>query len=251
MSYFENISSLIDNEVSCLLKNVSIKYNLNEEDVIEMWKTQKSSSEKKSTPSVVSTGSTGLVVDNQLMKLGRNELVEMCKGKGLKVGGTKNNLVSRIQQYENNKTTNIFKTENEKSQAKSNGPGSNVVISKLVEKIPVIEIKKNKFGNYEHFDSSLVFDNKTQKIYGKQSSDGTISKLTKEDIDTCNKYKFSYVLPDNLDEDDDEEIEYEEVVEVDDEQVADEEEEEDDDEEQDEEEEEEEEEEIELDEEYE
>lgn len=246
MSYFENISSLIDNEVSCLLKNVSIKYNLNEEDVIEMWKTQKSSSEKKTTPS---TASTGLVVDNQLMKLGRNELVEMCKGKGLKVGGTKNDLVSRIQQYENNKTTNIFKTENEKSQVKSNGPASNVVISKLVEKIPVIEIKKNKFGNYEHFDSSLVFDNKTQKIYGKQSSDGTISKLTKEDIDTCNKYKFSYVLPDNLDEDDDEEIEYEEVVEVDDEKVADEEEEEEDDEEQDEEEEEEEE--IELDEEYE
>jgi hypothetical protein len=247
MSYFENISSLIDNEVSCLLKNVSIKYNLNEDDVIEMWKTQKSSSEKK-TPSVPSAPST---VDNQLMKLGRNELVEMCKGKGLKVGGTKNDLVSRIQQYENNKTNNVFKTENEKSQVKSNGQqASNVVINKLVEKIPVIEIKKNKFGNYEHYDSSLVFDNKTQKIYGKQSSDGTILKLTKEDIDTCNKYKFSYVLPDNLDEDDDEEIEYEEVVEVDDEQAADEEE--DDDEEHDEEEEEEEEEEeIELDEEYE
>lgn len=244
MSYFENISSLIDNEVSCLLKNISIKYNLNEDDIIEMWKNQKSNntSEKKQ-----SAPSSGLIVDNQLIKLGRNELVEMCKGKGLKVGGTKNDLVSRIQQYENNKTNNVFKTENEKSsQAKGGGPVSNVVINKLVEKIPVIEIKKNKFGNYEHFDSSLVFDNKTQKIYGKQSSDGTILKLTKEDLDTCNKYKFSYVLPDNLDEDDDEEIEYEEVVEVDDEQVDDEEEDE-----QDEEEEEDDEEEIELDEEYE
>ena len=248
MSYFENISSLIDNEVSSLLKNISIKYSLDEEDVIEMWRTQKSNntSEKKQT----ALPSPGLIVDNQLMKLGRNELVEMCKVKRLKVGGTKNDLVSRIQQYETNKTNNVFKTENEKSsQAKGNGPVSNVVINKLVEKIPVIEIKKNKFGNYEYFDelgkTHLVFDNKTQKIYGKQNIDGTISKLTKEDINTCNQYKFSYVLPDNLDEDDDEEIEYEEVVEVDDEQV--------DDEEDDEEEEEEEEEEIEieLDEEYE
>ena len=168
----------------------------------------------------------------------------MCKGKGLKVGGTKNDLVSRIQQYENNKTNNVFKTENEKS-SQAKGPLSNVVVNKLVEKIPVIEIKKNKFGNYEY--KSLVFDNKTQKVYGKQSIDGTILKLTKEDIDTCNQYKFSYVLPDNLDEDDDEEIEYEEVVEVDEEQ----EEEEDDEQDEEEEEEEEDEEEIELDEEYE
>jgi len=238
MSYFENISSLIDNEVSCLLKNISIKYNLNEEDIIEMWKTQTNSEKKQSTPS------SGLIVDNQLMKLGRSELVEMCKGKGLKVGGTKNDLVSRIQQYENNKTNNVFKTENEKS-SQAKGPLSNVVVNKLVEKIPVIEIKKNKFGNYEY--KSLVFDNKTQKVYGKQSIDGTILKLTKEDIDTCNQYKFSYVLPDNLDEDDDEEIEYEEVVEVDEEQ----EEEEDDEQDEEEEEEEEDEEEIELDEEYE
>ena len=240
MSYFENISSLIDNEVSCLLKNISIKYNLDEEDVIEMWKTQKSNntSEKKQS----ALPSPGLIVDNQLMKLGRNELVEMCKGKGLKVGGTKNDLVSRIQQYETNKTNNVFKTENEKS-SQAKGSVSDLVINKLVEKIPVIEIKKNKFGNYEY--KSLVFDNKTQKVYGKQSDDGTILKLTKDDIETCNQFKFSYVLPDNLDEDDDEEIEYEEVVEVDEEQ------EEEDDDEQEEEEEEEEEEEIELDEEYE
>ena len=206
-----------------------------------MWKTQKSNTERKQTPSMPVP-----VVDNQLLKLGRGELVEMCKTKGLKVGGTKNELATRIQQFNENKSNNIFKSSTNSEPKSSALPASssgNVVINKLVEKIPVIEIKKNKYGNYEHSDSSLIFDNKTHKAYGKQNSDGTISKLTKDDIDTCNKYKFSYVLPDNLDDDDeDEEIEYEEVVE---------EEEEEEEEEVDDEEEEEEEEEIELEEDYE
>lgn len=246
MSYFENISLLIDNEISSLLKNISTKYNLDEKEMIEMWKTQKSNSERKQTPS---SEVPVPVVDNQLLKLGRGELVEMCKTKGLKVGGTKNDLATRIQQFNENKTNNIFKSSsngNEQKTGSGAGAGA-LVINKLVEKIPVIEIKKNKFGNYEHYDKHsntfLVFDNKTHKAYGKQNSDGTISKLTKDDIDTCNKYKFSYVLPDNLDDDEDEEIEYEEEV------VEGEEEEEVDDD--DEEEEEEEEEEIELEEDYE
>ena len=84
-------------------------------------------------------------------------------------------------------------------------------MKKLVEKIPVIQIKKNKFGNFEHSDTSLLYDNKSEKIYGKQNPDGSIAKLTKDDIDLCNKYKFSYVIPENLDNDDDVEVEYEEV----------------------------------------
>ena len=244
MSYFENISLLIDNEISSLLKNISTKYNLDEKEMIEMWKTQKSNSERKQ-PATVPVPVP--VVDNQLLKLGRGELVEMCKTKGLKVGGTKNELATRIQQFNENKTNNIFKTSNGSESKTVSAPTStgNAVINKLVEKIPVIEIKKNKFGNYEHSDSSLIFDNKTHKAYGKQNSDGTISKLTKDDIDTCNKYKFSYVLPDNLDDDEDEEVEYEEEV------VEGEEEEEEEEEEVDDDEEEEEEEEIELEEDYE
>lgn len=245
MSYFENISLLIDNEVSSLLKAISAKYNLNEQEIIEMWRTQKSNPEKKQTQAV---SVPAPVVDNQLLKLNRAELAEMCKTKGLKVGGTKNDLATRIQQFNENKSNNIFNKSSNGGESKSSGlPGSsNVVINKLVEKIPVIEIKKNKYGNYEHADSSLIFDNKTHKAYGKQNSDGTISKLTKDDIDTCNKYKFSYVLPDNLDDDDDEEIEYEDEVaegegEEEDEEVEEEEEDE----------EEEEEEEIELEEDYE
>ena len=73
------------------------------------------------------------------------------------------------------------------------------VIKKLVEKIPSITIKRNQFDNYEHADTKLVFNNKTQKVYGKQNPDGSISDLTDEDINLCNKYKFQYIIPDNLD----------------------------------------------------
>ena len=43
-----------------------------------------------------------------------------------------------------------------------------------------------------------MFNNKEKKVYGKQNSDGSIEPLTKDDINLCNKYKFDYFIPDNL-----------------------------------------------------
>ena len=233
MSYFQNISNVLDNEVTSFLKNVSTTFKISESELLEMWKTQNSS------PTPVQVSSTPLppttAAENSLLKLSKSELVEMCKGKGLKVSGSKTDLVSRIQESENKKT-NIFK--------KDDAPKVKNVVNKLAEKIPVIQIKKNKYGNFEHTETGLLYDNKTAKIYGKQNSDGSVEKLTKDDIDTCNKYKFSYIIPDNLDtvdDDGDDEV----VIEDD---VYEEEEEE---EEEDEEEEEEAEEEIEIEEDYE
>lgn len=50
----------------------------------------------------------------------------------------------------------------------------------------------NRFGNYEHLKSGLVFDIKRKLIIGKQSDDGFINYITKEDIDKCKQFKFSY-----------------------------------------------------------
>jgi hypothetical protein len=226
MSYFDNISKVLNNQVTLFLKEVSTKFNVPENELLSMWKSQISAEPqvKNNTPQ-----------ENTLLKLNKNELMEMCKGKKLKTGGSKTDLVARLIDYEKNKNNNPFSKE-------ANNAGGKV-LSKLVEKIPVIEIKKNRFGNYEHSESALLYDHKTEKIYGKQNPDGSIAKLTKEDINTCNKYKFSYIIPDNLDtaEDDADEI----VIE--DEEMEDEEEEE----EEEEDDEEEEEEEVELEEEYE
>ena len=186
MSCFESLTKTIDKEVTSLLKNISSKYNIDEKEILEMWtnKITISSSPAVTTPE-----------ENALLKLSKNELIEMCKGKGLKITGSKNDLAGRISESEKNKSS-LFQSKNNSVSAKT--AASTNVVNKLVEKIPVIEIKKNKFGNYEHHESSLVYDNKTQKMYGKQNPDGSISKLTKDDINTCNKYKFSYIIPDNL-----------------------------------------------------
>ena len=123
-------------------------------------------------------------VVNGLSKLTKPELEKMCKSKGLKTKGTKAELIEILSNDECKKT--ILKSQES-------------INTKLVAKVPSIAIKRNKFNNYEHEETSFVFDNKEKKVYGKQNSDGSISQLTKEDINLCNKYKFAYVIPDNLD----------------------------------------------------
>ena len=44
----------------------------------------------------------------------------------------------------------------------------------------------------------MIFNKHTKKVIGKQHSDGQIVELSHSDIDLCNKYKFSYNLPENL-----------------------------------------------------
>jgi len=56
--------------------------------------------------------------------------------------------------------------------------------------------------NFEHKETSFVFNEKTKKVVGKQNPDGTITPLTVEDINMCNKFKFEYQIPFNLQEQD-------------------------------------------------
>ena len=89
---------------------------------------------------------------------------------------------------------------------------NNNVIKKLIEKQPTLHVIRNKFGNFIHEETSLVLDPKTLKVYGRQMSDGKIAELTLDDINICNKYKFQYVIPENLDkkaEEDEDELELE------------------------------------------
>jgi hypothetical protein len=61
------------------------------------------------------------------------------------------------------------------------------------------KIVMNKHGNFEHFETHLVFKNDPSRAcYGKQNEDGSIHQLTKEDIELCKKYKFPYIPIENL-----------------------------------------------------
>ena len=61
-------------------------------------------------------------------------------------------------------------------------------------------IRRNKFNNYEHPETSLIFDNETKLVIGKQKDDGTIDQLTEDDIDQCNAFKFKFKIPSDLDQ---------------------------------------------------
>lgn len=187
MSLSQIVFKNIDDTIRLFATQIANKYNLNENDLLKIWNDDNNINEKKHEKVEENVSNK----NNELLKLEKKELVEICKSKNLKIGGTKKDIVERILKHDDDlKKQTPVKSDNK-------------IVKKLVEKITPIQIHKNKWGNYEHTETSFVFNNKTQKIYGKQNTDGSVSKLTKNDINICNKFKFSYTIPDNLDKKED------------------------------------------------
>ena len=81
---------------------------------------------------------------------------------------------------------------------------------KIEKRTTEIEVRRNKFGNWEHQGSGILIDRDTRKAYGKQQSNGSVVPLTSEDIELCKSIGFKYVLPDNISSNDNEEMDEEE-----------------------------------------
>lgn len=105
-------------------------------------------------------------------------------------------------------------------KAKEEQPLNKFTKEELKEKIEKrtteIEVRRNKFGNWEHQGSGILIDRDTRRAFAKQNPDGTTSPLTAEDIDLCKSIGFKYVLPDNIvsnenDEDEDEDMDDEDL----------------------------------------
>jgi hypothetical protein len=180
-SAMTGLNSIIDKYIAI----VSQRYNINQNELQQLWSNKNDSTEDAPQSTIKSS-------DSELNNLTKTELIQLCKSKNIKVSGSKSELIERILNIEG------IKEEKAVSQPKQSVQHP-IIIKKLVEKIPKLEISKNNFGNFEHKESGLVFDNKTQKVYGRQNSDGTVSDLTHEDINICNKYKFLYTVPNNFD----------------------------------------------------
>lgn len=210
MSYTDLLTANIDKAVASYIEKIAIRYSLNKEELHALWKGEDGSS----------TTTTMDEVPKELLKLNRNELVELCKSKNLKSGGTKNDLIQRLVSVE----------KQSKTQPLITTTALPAVTPKLVSKVDPIALHRNKFGNFEHPETGFIFHEKTEKVFGKQNPDGSIASLTVDDINICNKYKFGFDIPANLQQqddkielaelDDDEEIE----VEVDEEEEEEEEE---------------------------
>ena len=175
-SYGEMLSKHLDKILNDYIEDISNRYNLNKTELRNMWNNIEDN---------VSTTSTNTSTDdlrNDLSKKKKNELVEMCKEFELDHKGNKDTLISRIVK-EKTKPQNIIR-------------GIKTSINSLI-------IKRNKWDNYEHLPTRFVFNPNTKIVFGKQENDGKVSRLTKQDIDLCNQYKFKFMLPSNLNEDED------------------------------------------------
>ena len=92
------------------------------------------------------------------------------------------------------------------------------VVKQLQEEVPVYKVKLNKWRNYEHQGTGLLFDRKTSEVYGRQQADGSVAGLTADDILTCKKLGVSFRMPENIVSNNDEEKQEEEEVELEEEE---------------------------------
>ena len=185
MSLRDSATKSFDGIIHTFIEIISTKYDLSEEELLNIWEGNTIKPVKKINKHVENTPSSSDTNNNrsktELMKCSKNELVEMCKERGIKRSGSKAELATRLTGGEVVNSP-VAKTP---------------VAKKIVAKISKITVNRNQFGNYEHPETSLVF-NSSLFVIGKQLDDGSVASLTEDDIDLCNQFKFKYELPENL-----------------------------------------------------
>lgn len=221
MSLSQDINNYIDATVQKYIKLISTKHNLNYDELLREWSTRPTSSptqivsqtqtRPKTPPKKVVTGVVESKSDTteSLINLTKQELQERCKKAGVRSSGTKNDLIKYLTENKSQTKINSISTkpppfvqqiqQEEKRMEEQKKAVVNPIVKKISATIPLINIRRNKFNNFEDINTGFVFDNLSKKVIGKQSANGTVLELTKEDINICNKYKFQFVLPSNLD----------------------------------------------------
>ena len=150
----------------------------------------------------------------------KTQLNAMCKKYGLPCTGKMEDLVGRLREYRNKyPPVGGSEKEDETEVSKESEKGGSLlkmgitktavkktavavqppVVKKLLANAPVHKLARNKFGNFEHTETKLVFDREDKVVIGRQDPSGTILELTDEDIEICKQFKFNYKLPENLD----------------------------------------------------
>ena len=223
---------LIDTFILDFCDVIAKKYKLNKNDLFEVWKQENDSDEKESSPTKVEKPVSPLKLTREKINIATKDmLVAYCKAKGIKQSGKKEEVVARLlellekEEKSENKDEVI---EKPKIISSSKSSSSTLPILKTIsEKSEKIEIRKNKFGNMEHFETGLVFDKESSYVVGVQNTNGKIDSLTDKTIELCKKFKFKYNIPENLsvdnglnsvkveelDEDDEEELDEDDIEE--------------------------------------
>ena len=183
----EKINDMVDSTINNYCKEIAKQFNLNSQELLNIWygnscpevnKPKEDKSLFNPTP-------------EQLVTYNKAQLVALCKDRNLKCSGKKSDLINRLAGNGEQKPV-------AKKKPKKKDSEQSQVIKKLNEEREPIQIIRNEFGKYEHLDTKLVFDRESQLVIGVQKADGTIGPLTESDIENCDKFKFNYRLPENL-----------------------------------------------------
>jgi hypothetical protein len=184
---------------------VASTFNINSDEVYRLWDSAASPSSKatspvksKAEPTKAASSSSASAAGNddteitreKILSANKDMLIAMCKKQGVKVTGKKDELIQRL----------VDSLSAEKKEKKVEPPKKNSdppVVKAVKDRMAELAIRKNKFGNFEHTQTSLVF-NTDKMVFGRQLEDGKISELTADDIELCKKYKFPYKIPENL-----------------------------------------------------
>jgi hypothetical protein len=203
------LSKQIDSTILEFCETIAQKFGLNKMDVYALWSDDQAptsvsshsspKSEKSDKPVSVDVSE---MTPEKVLTCTKDYLMAYCKSKGLKQSGKKEEIIQRV--LDSLKTTGSTSTSTTASAAKASSSKSKAsapvpsVLASVAEKSGTLEIRRNKFGNEEHFESGLVFNKETKMVIGKQNPNGKLESLTDKDIETCKKYKFLYKLPENL-----------------------------------------------------
>jgi hypothetical protein len=120
-------------------------------------------------------------------KLKVTELKALCKERGLPVSGTKQELIQRINGEPSAKPEKSKSTKAKKTTNTLERPVFTKYLQNL-ERVPII-IKRNIHGQFEHFETGLVF-NSEKRVIGVQTPSGEIESLGVSDLENVYKYHF-------------------------------------------------------------
>ena len=194
--FLKDTMKLQDDLVRSLFEAIVGRYGIPSEELWELYKKDMKQTSTGSPKDLVASNDfdTDKVNIKDILQMKVTELKALCKIRGLKVGGKKQSLMSRLLGREVN-------DEEIKSPRKS--PKK----KKISTKIPVvhtnvnpgeIKITKNANGDFMHAESMLIFDPDTKEVFAKYVEGTGNQPLTKADLEICNQYRFPYSIPDNL-----------------------------------------------------
>lgn len=206
------LSKQIDSIILEFCETIAQKFGLNKTDVYALWSddqapvssssSSSSSSEKGEKNEKSASADVTEMTPEKVLTCTKDYLMAYCKSKGLKQSGKKEEIIQRVLDSlkasgSSSSASASPAVKASTSKSKASAPTAPVLAS-VAEKSGTLEIRRNKFGNEEHFESGLVFNKETKMVIGKQNQNGKLDSLTDKDIETCKKYKFLYKLPENL-----------------------------------------------------